>query len=230
MVFTNNVAVGNCLRLSAPMTGQPSGYNANLKDFCRAEDTIVPSMGTNGSLLMKNNTIISYSPTIIDLECAAAGCANSTFTFQNNIVLGYDNPATYPLGGVVGGPGALYYNGFIGATVRSNNVYFGVGHGFTPMATEQIVDPNFAGEPKIFTAESDLDVFSTVPVLPSGSPLTNIGAAISGVVATLPPPVADTPGVTPAQTHTADSHTPDLGLERRDHDHPGAGSGPVIGR
>src|SRR3984893_7433409 len=110
MVFTNNVAVGNCLRLSAPMTGQPSTYNANLKDFCRALDTIVPSVGPNGSLTMNNNTIISYSPTIIDLECGPAGCANSNFTFQNNIVLGYDNPATYALGGVVGGPGALYYN------------------------------------------------------------------------------------------------------------------------
>jgi hypothetical protein len=196
MVFTNNVAVGNCLRLSAPMTGQPSTYNANLKDFCRALDTIVPSVGPNGSLVMKNNTIISYSPTIIDLECGPAGCANSSFTFQNNIVLGYDNPATYALGGVVGGPGALYYNGYIGSTVRSNNIYFGVGHGFTPMATEQVVDPNFVGEPRVFTAESDLDVFSTVPVLPSGSALTGLGAAITGVAATLPPPVVTPPPVT----------------------------------
>jgi hypothetical protein len=205
MTFTNNVAVGNCLRLSAPMTGQPSTYNANLKDFCRALDTITPSMGPNGSFVMKNNTIISYSPTIIDLECGPAGCANSTFTFENNIVLGYDNPATYPLGGAVGGPGALFYNGFAGSAVRSNNIFFGVGHGFVPMATEQVIDPNFVGEPRSFTAESDLDVFSTVPVLSSGSALSGLGATITGVPATPPPPVVTPP---PATTPPADTPPP----------------------
>ena len=59
MVFTNNLAVANCLRLSAPMTGQPSTYNANLADFCRASDAIAFDFRNGGTTLMANNTIVA---------------------------------------------------------------------------------------------------------------------------------------------------------------------------
>ena len=39
-VFTNNVAIANCARMSAPIEGQPAAFNAHLSDFCRAGDAI----------------------------------------------------------------------------------------------------------------------------------------------------------------------------------------------
>ncbi|MEO6804640.1 MAG: Ig domain-containing protein [Edaphobacter sp.] len=129
-VFTNNVAIGNCNRLSKPMPGQPSTYNANLSDFCRAQDTIVPGLPPGGSLTMENNTIVSYAPTIVDFECSTSNCSTSTFTFKNNIMIGYDNPATYGDGSQVGGPGAFFFSAPVNG-IRSNNIYYGMGHGFT---------------------------------------------------------------------------------------------------
>jgi hypothetical protein len=192
MVFSYNVALGNCFRMSAAMTGQAAGYNAHLADYCRASDTIAQGIGINGSVLMDHNTIISYAPTIFDVACSAAGCGGSTFTFTNNIVRGYDNPITYSSGGQAGGPGAFFYNGFTGTTIRSNNVYFGIGHSFLPLATEQVVDPGFVGALKTFGSETDLDLFNNIPVLPAGSALAGLGATSNSVVVT-PPPVPPPP-------------------------------------
>jgi hypothetical protein len=181
MVFTNNLAIGNCWRMSQPMTGQPSTYNANLSDFCRASDTVVPGFGKNGTLLMANNTIISYAPTIFDVECAAAGCANSTFTFENNIVIGYDNPTTWSTGGQVGGPGLFYYGAPIGQTIRSNNIYFGIGHNFkcpTGYPNEYCMDPLLVNEP-VWSGESSLDNFNFN--LAPGSPAKGTGMSVPSV-------------------------------------------------
>jgi hypothetical protein len=188
MTFTNNYALGNCYRLSADMAGQVNTYNDNLGDYCRADDTITFSLGSGGSTLIDHNTVISYSPTIFDVECSANGCAGATVTVSNNIVRGYDNPATYADGGQAGGPGAFFFNAYTGATVRTKNTYFGIGHGFVPAATEQIADPHFVGEPASFTTEAALDVFDTVPQLPTGSALAGLGATGTAVVVTPPPP------------------------------------------
>jgi hypothetical protein len=112
------------------MPGQPSTFNAHLTDFCRAQDTIVPGLPPGGSLIMENNTIVSYAPTIVDFECSTSNCSTTTFTFENNIMLGYDNPATYKAGSQVGGPGAFFFSAPVNS-VRSNNIYYGMGHGFT---------------------------------------------------------------------------------------------------
>lgn len=196
MVFTNNVAVGNCYRLSAAFTGLPSNYNTNLQDFCRASDTLTYGVRTGGTATIDHNTIIGYSPTLIDPKCGPLGCdSTSTVTLSNNIVLGYDNPATYCCGGAAGGPGAIYTSDYAGTVVRSNNVFFGVGHGFTPAATEQVVDPHFVGEPAGFTTEAALDVFNTVPQLPSGSAIAGLGAQGTAAVTVATPiasPVAGT--------------------------------------
>jgi hypothetical protein len=181
MVFTNNLAIGNCWRMSQPMTGQPSTYNANLSDFCRASDTIVPGFGKNGTLLMANNTIISYAPTIMDVECAAVGCPNSVFTFENNIVIGYDNPTTWNTGGQVGGPGVFYYGAPIGQTIRSNNIYYGIGHNFscpTGYPNEYCTDPLLVNEP-VWAGESSLDNFNFN--LTPGSPAKGAGMSIPSV-------------------------------------------------
>lgn len=196
MVFTNNLALGNCYRLSVAFPGLPSSYNTNLADFCRAFDTIVGSLGPTGTALMANNTIISYSPTILDIEGGAAGSGGAVFTLENNIIMGYDNPATYCCGGAAGGPGMLVYTGYSGATVRSNNLYFGIGHSFscpTGFASEICASPLLVGQP-LFVNEASLDNFNFN--ITSGSPAKAAGMFISSIPtdysgATRPNPPSD---------------------------------------
>ena len=129
---------------------------------------------------MANNTIVSYAPTIIDVECAAS-VRESTFTFENNIVIGYDNPATYTYGGKAGGPAALYYAGFTGPTVRSNNIFYGIGHNFncpTGYPNEYCTDPLLVNEP-VWSGESSLDNFNFN--LTPGSPAKGAGISLPGV-------------------------------------------------
>jgi hypothetical protein len=181
MVFTNNIAVANCLRLSAPMTGQPSTYNANLADFCRASDGIAFNFRNGATTLMANNTIVSYSPTTLDIDCPANDCVNSTLTFENNIVLGYDNPGTYNLGGQAGGPGGFYFGHTIGNVIRSNNIYHGVRTITCPTgnANEYCGDPLLVNEP-VWSGESSLDNFNFN--LTPGSPAKGTGVYLPSVL------------------------------------------------
>ena len=139
-----------------------------------------------GTAYFANNTIVTYAPTTFDMECWDApgaggsntGCGNSAFTFENNIVLGYDNPNTYALGGQPGGPALFYFAEPIGNVVRSNNVYHGIGHGFscpTGFNAEHCVDPMFVDEPT-WTGETSLDNFNFN--LAPGSPAIGAGLYI----------------------------------------------------
>ena len=178
--FINNVAIANCLRLSAPMPGTPSNYNANLSDFCRAQDALPFNFRQGGTALLANNTVVSYAPTTFDINCWDASCSNSTLTFQNNLVLGYDNPATYNMGGQVGGPGGFYYQTPIGNVVRSNNVFYGLRNTTCPTGNpaEYCSNPLFVNQP-VFTGESSLDNFNFN--LTSGSPAKGAGLSLPQV-------------------------------------------------
>ncbi|WP_158943832.1 putative Ig domain-containing protein [Granulicella sp. S190] len=189
MVFTNNTVLGNCLRLSQPMTGQPSTYNKNLEDFCRANNTIAIGFRDGGTTTVENNTIVSYAPVTVDASCWGTGtdaqgtgtCNNSNFIFKNNIVMGYDNSATYDLGGQAGGPAAIYFDEPIGHVTRTNNLFYGIGHNFacpTGFSNELCADPLFTSQPT-FTSESSLDNFNFQ--LTTGSPALHLGVAISGL-------------------------------------------------
>jgi hypothetical protein len=173
------------------MPGQPSTYNANLSDFCRAQDTIVPNLPPGGTLVMSNNTIVTYAPTVIDFECSTSDCSTASFTFENNIVLGYDNPSTYNDGGQVGGPGAFFFGAPVNS-IRRNNLYYGMGHNLTcPTSyaqdggvgtSEQCVNPLLIGQPTGNGAnfvESELDNFN-FDITP-GSPALGAGISVPGV-------------------------------------------------
>jgi hypothetical protein len=188
MVFTNNTVIANCTRLSAPFPGQPSTYNAHLRDFCRASDAIAFGFRDGGTLLMANNTFITYAPTTFDSSCSgtypqAQGegtCANSTFIFKNNIVYGIDNPGTYTSGGRSGGPGGFYSDKPIGHILRSNNLYYGMRNVRCPTGfpNEKCADPKFVSEPR-FSKEQDLDNFNFH--LADGSPALGTGANLPEV-------------------------------------------------
>jgi hypothetical protein len=179
-VFTNNVVIANCLRMSAPISGQPATYNAHLGDFCRAEDAVPFNFRQGGTVLFANNTIVTYFPTTFDIDCWDPSCSDSTLTFKNNIVLAYDNPKTYNLGGKPGGPGGFLFEHPIGHVDRSNNIYYGI-RGFrcsASLVNEKCDNPRFASQPR-FTEEKDLDNFDvhlspSSPALQAGVPIPEV--------------------------------------------------------
>jgi len=181
VVFENNLVLGNCARMSAPFAGAPETYNAHLQDFCRADDAVSFNFKQGGTALFSNNTFVSYSPTTFDVGCWEEKCSNSTLIFENNIVLGYDNPKTYSLGGKEGGPGGFYYDKPIGKIVRTNNLYFGLRNFrcfMSGLAKEQCTDPKFASQP-IFKKEADLDGFNFH--LSPSSPARHVGIGVPGL-------------------------------------------------
>lgn len=185
-VFANNVVLGNCLRMSAPMDGTPTTYNSKLGDFCRAQDAISFNFRQGGTALLLNNTIVSYAPTTFDIDCWDPSCSNSTLVLKNNIVRGYDNPGTYSLGGRGGGPGGIYFQKPIGKIIRENNLFFGL-RGFkcpTGYPSERCEDPKLNSQPR-FSKEQDLDRFdfrpsSSSPALRSGTPIPEIKSDYDG--------------------------------------------------
>jgi hypothetical protein len=124
--------------------------------------------------------------------------------FYNNIVVGYDNPATYSLGGQQGGPGLWYFQEpapsgsksgqVIGTINRGNNIYYGIGHGFTcptGFSNEKCVNPDFVNQPTANStsfSQTELDNFNFN--LASGSPADDTGVTYTGV------PTLDYNGVT----------------------------------
>jgi hypothetical protein len=177
-VFTNNIVLANCMRLSAPIAGTEPAFNAHLSDFCRANDALPFNFRQGGTALIANNTIITYAPTTFDIGCwDPGGCSKSTLNFKNNIVYGYDNSHTYNLGGKPGGPGGFYYQHPIGNIVRSGNIYYGI-RGIrcpTGYPDEQCGEPKFISQPR-FTKEQDLDGFNFH--LSPSSPVQGVGASI----------------------------------------------------
>ena len=106
------------------------------------------------------------------------------------------NPATYPLGSQQGGPGAWYFQEaapsgstsgtVIGTINRSNNIYYGIGHGFTcptGYANEKCVTPDFINQPSgrstTFTP-TELDNFNFN--LSTGSPADGTGITYTGIL------------------------------------------------
>jgi hypothetical protein len=195
VIFTNNVAIADCQRMAYPITGTPSTYNTNLSDFCRAQDAIPFDFRQNTQVLIANNTIVSYAPTTFDIACWDApgfggnnnGCGGAVLNMFDNIVIGYDNPATYNGGGQVGGPGLFYFQSSIGTMNRHNNIFYGIGHGFTcptGYTGEECVSPGLVGQPTgngstFVQTQLDNYNFNLAP----GSPATGTGITYTGVPA-----------------------------------------------
>jgi hypothetical protein len=186
-IIENNVALANCSRMSQPMPGAPSTYNANLGDFCRAGDAISFNFRQGGTALIAGNTIATYASTTFDTQCwdaagegsvgdANTGCGKSVLTVKDNIILAYTNPA-YDYGGD-GGPGMYYYRDPLGTIVLNNNLYYGLGHGFTCLTSELCTSPLLVNQP-IFSSESSLDNFDFD--ISSGSPAKGSGVAVPGL-------------------------------------------------
>jgi hypothetical protein len=195
-IFQNNVVDGNCNRMSVALAGAPSTYNANLSDFCRAGSTMSWNFRDGQTLFFANNTITGYSPSTFVIGCSTVGgCPNVVETFQNNIILGYDNPGTYNMGGQFGGPAGFYCQDnaggpsqvncptWMGTWNRTNNIWYGMNTGHftcpTSYTGESCANPLLVNQPT-FTSEQSLDNFN-FDITP-GSPAKGAGAYLPTVL------------------------------------------------
>jgi len=186
-IFTDNVALANCGRLSQPIAGTSSHYNQNLQHWCRSGDNVSFNFRQGGTALVANNTVVGYEATSYDINCWDGSCTNSTLTFENNLTLGYDNPLTYSIGGQAGGIGGIYFQNPIGTVTRSNNLWYGMrASSFncpTGYSGEACADPLLVNEPTGRAGnfvETELDNFNFS--LTSGSPAIGAGIYLPSVL------------------------------------------------
>lgn len=181
-LFANNVTVGNCRRMSAPLPGAPDTYNRHLSLFCRAAgDMFSFFSAANSTVLFANDTTVGYSATMFDLNCATKNtCGSTRYLFRNNIMLGLLDRNYNPGNSQVA---ALFYFSDTSDTVTADhNLYYNLRSGCTSNARLHIVcaDPLFLNQPTLtITDESKLDNFNFYPS--SRSPAIGAGTSISGV-------------------------------------------------
>jgi hypothetical protein len=181
--FENNLTVGNCNRLSAPLPGAPSGYNQFLSLFCRAAgDMFSFYTAANSNVLFANNTTVGYSATMFDFNCQVSGdCGSATIDFENNIMLGFLNPRYNPTSPQV--PGLYYFSDASDTLTRNNNLYYNLRNSRCPTTgypNEICADPLFVNEPaETVTSEAQLDNFDFNPS--SNSLAIGAGVAVASV-------------------------------------------------
>ena len=182
-IFENNLTVGNCRRMAAPLPGAPPGYNRSLSGFCRAAGDVFAFYGaSNSRILFANNTIVGYSATMFDLSCSPAhACGSNHFTFRNNIVLGFLNRKYRPDDPEV--PGLFYFSDPSVKIDTDHDIFYNLRSRPCPwIGRPDLIcdDPRFVKEPPLtLTSESQLDNFN---FRPSRSSLaTGHGQAINGI-------------------------------------------------
>jgi hypothetical protein len=211
-VTGNNINT-NCGRWMYPFASSAAGFShVASADSCRGKSTITYHLGTNTVVNISNNNIVTTQPTIIDEECDSpvTNCSKSKVTFDNNIVIAYNDPLADTYGGNTG-PGFLYIQGPVpgtGFTEQKNNIFYQIGHGFTCGSLDFCVSPQFVGQPTGQAGSfvgTQLDNFNYALVPTSPAIAKQIGSSFVGntpppvVVTPPPPPVVKTP-TTPAIT------------------------------
>jgi len=190
--FINNLTVGNCQRMSEALPGAAQNFakstglgGSYLTDFCRAAgDTFSFSSQANSSVLIANNTVISASSTVFDMNCGPAGggagtCGSTPFVFENNIFLGYSPYGT--------APGLFYLSDSSDVVTSNHNIEFGMRNGDTCGGTISCSDPGLLNEPsQTWTDQTQLDVFTPSVSgnafnLAPGSPALGAGSVVSAV-------------------------------------------------
>lgn len=206
--ISNNYVLANCHVYASAIAGTVSGYNGGFVDFCRAGDAISFNFRQGGTVSFTNNTVVTYAPNTLDIQCwdqtgsgspnqgldGAVNCSSSKLNIAGNIFLAYNNPSASDYSGS-NGPGAIFFRDTIGSVTRTNNTWYGMGHGWTCVTGESCADPKLTGELINFTDEPTFtNAFAALPVPSAGSPATGQGATSSTVVT--PPPVVVPPVIT----------------------------------
>ena len=99
---SNNLFLTNCKRMSADIAGAPTGWNAGLSDFCRAQAGVVMvqrgDKGGGGTYTWVNNDFLGYAGdamfesgvcTDTYVYAPTTDCTTPNIVFQNNLMVGY---------------------------------------------------------------------------------------------------------------------------------------------
>lgn len=181
VLFQNNVTVHNCSRMSAPMSGAPENYHRYLSLFCRAAgDGIAMAVMDGGSYVLQNNSFAGYGTTSYDILCAPkAPCTKSNIVYQNNLNIGYKNPAD-------GRPPAIFYTQELAKNpfaARDHNIYYEM-RSCPSGNNERCVDPRIAaltpwhGESSLDTI--DFHLLSNSPARGMGAPIKDLAGDFDG--------------------------------------------------
>ncbi len=175
--FRNNVTVHNCRRMSAAFPGAPENYHEHLGLFCRASgDGIAFAVQDGGTYRLLNNSYVGYGTTTYDMSCGAgARCSTANVVFENNLHIGYKDPASGQLPAVFYADENMPKNPF---RVRDHNIYFRM-RTCPSGAGDRCVDPKVVSLPA-WTGEASLDGVDLH--LQAGSPARGSGVAVPGVL------------------------------------------------
>jgi hypothetical protein len=105
--ITNSIIYSNCEAMSKAIPGTPSGYNAMLSDFCRADDeAIIVSMNDGSTSTVAGNTIYGFREgTTINswgdlggIVCAGTCTTADKIVYVDNVLVGFDpkNTGRFP--------------------------------------------------------------------------------------------------------------------------------------
>jgi hypothetical protein len=178
----NDISISDCARLQSAFSPNPSGYNSQLSDFCRANDEWAFQVIDGQTLTLQNNTSFGYGNVMYDLGCVNGGtCTNKMkIIFENNVSIGYPNAGN---GNSL--PAGLYYGNGIntdpfintGSSVNHNS-WFSMK--YDNLCPQDPKETNYVcGDPGL-VGETDI---TNVDAHPSTkSPLIGAGIAISGIV------------------------------------------------
>lgn len=184
---TDNVVLGNCARMAEAIPGAPGGYNKYLTDWCRAGDTWSFNLLAGGTALLANNTTVSYSGQLYDIQCDdSAGCATAKLTVQNNLNIGYSDHYVTAMYNGNSLPAANLGSGVGGAFTSDHNLFYGY-RDVTCAAgsASSCSDPKLTGEPvdtEPLPSEALLDAIDFT--LQNGSPAKGAGVVLPSVTTT----------------------------------------------
>ena len=183
----DNLTITNCMRMSAQIEDGPSGWNAGLSDFCRANaGTVMVQRGDHvggGTYLYQNNTWIGYAGdamfesgncTDSFMYAPTTDCNTPDIVFENNLMVGYSNPNYYQ--------GQLPPTGTDLDNVKrfktlNHNIYYGM----RTLPADGVGTNPFLADTPTFTGEASLDAVNAHLTLLSANAI-GMGAAIPGLV------------------------------------------------
>ena len=180
----NNVSISNCrvMATASNFPSNPTGWNAELSDFCRASGGAwVFAMKAGTVVTVLNNTSIGYSTTMWNWGCSESSPSTCVSTggayaiFKNNMSYNYPDPGN--------------------AGVYSSDLFFGNGNPFTNpggsasnngyyLNKQGCPDSQYPSETGTVCTNpliTSTAINAINPNLQSGSPMIGAGVAISGV-------------------------------------------------